>query len=577
MRDDARDDLVMDLVEAAMARPASERKTWLDARCAGDAELFGEVWDRIEWEMRMGGFLSEPVVAKPIPRHELLVPGGVLNGRFRLVRQVGTGKTSVVFEAIDSHSDARVAIKCPLPGCTLPDMPEIPAHPGICGVLGRHRAEVEEGPLEFLVLEFLAGETLQTCRGRLSRRQARDVARQLRSATEFARRHGVTAPGVSPRKVLVQEVPGGGLRAVIVGFTGDQPLPPPRPLKWLIALAAALAAGVAAFTFGTGPSTPPARLAILPPDFEAAGMLADLADRIDETAAGAAVYPLTDIAKLDGPSPEFAYSALHATHVLVLKKTGQGMASALVSEAATGHSVRDWEGRVEELPSHLYPLVGASLGARIAGPVSGPGWASYTQGLGRTAGDAIPLFESAARAEPGWVRPRSALAAARLAAGDLDGAVREAAEARRIDPNALSAVLVSARVAEAAGKPREAAAYYAQATVVAPHSQSAWRAMAAFHSRAPVGADAVADWNRATAVAPGFYPPSLELGRYLMSTGRFVEAESALRSAAEAAPGLVGALREWAQALRKIGRPEEADRTERRADALGAPRDLTPR
>jgi hypothetical protein len=55
-------DLVMSLVEMALARPAGERESYLENACDHDSKLFEEVWKYVEWEERMKGFLLDPLV-----------------------------------------------------------------------------------------------------------------------------------------------------------------------------------------------------------------------------------------------------------------------------------------------------------------------------------------------------------------------------------------------------------------------------------------------------------------------------------------------------------------------------------
>ncbi len=44
------------------------------------------------------------------------VPGTVLGDRFRIVRLLGSGGMGVVYEAVDSKLDRRVALNCTRPG-----------------------------------------------------------------------------------------------------------------------------------------------------------------------------------------------------------------------------------------------------------------------------------------------------------------------------------------------------------------------------------------------------------------------------------------------------------------------------
>src|SRR5262245_54588963 len=106
------DDLVMTLVEGALSRPESERKAYLESACTGDPDLLTQVWNYVEWEQRMGGFLLDPIIrATGEPEHPFET-GQLVEGRFRIVREVARGGMGIVFEAMDEKLNQRIAIKC---------------------------------------------------------------------------------------------------------------------------------------------------------------------------------------------------------------------------------------------------------------------------------------------------------------------------------------------------------------------------------------------------------------------------------------------------------------------------------
>ena len=53
------DDLVMNLVELALSQPPDTREAYLRTACTGDAELFSQVWDYVQWNHRMQDFLLD--------------------------------------------------------------------------------------------------------------------------------------------------------------------------------------------------------------------------------------------------------------------------------------------------------------------------------------------------------------------------------------------------------------------------------------------------------------------------------------------------------------------------------------
>jgi hypothetical protein len=61
------DDLVMTLVELALARSPEERERYVQVACACDSQLFEEVWKYVQAEERMNGFLLDSFF-RPIRR-----------------------------------------------------------------------------------------------------------------------------------------------------------------------------------------------------------------------------------------------------------------------------------------------------------------------------------------------------------------------------------------------------------------------------------------------------------------------------------------------------------------------------
>ena len=84
------DDLVMSLVELALACSPEERPNYLRSACGDDTKLLEQVRSYVEWEERMNGFLLDPLYpqARDEPRLE---PDDLLDGRFRIIREIAQG------------------------------------------------------------------------------------------------------------------------------------------------------------------------------------------------------------------------------------------------------------------------------------------------------------------------------------------------------------------------------------------------------------------------------------------------------------------------------------------------------
>ena len=168
---------VKDLFVEVEARPPAERGSYLDAHCAADPDLRAEV-ERL--------LANDPSVAlidrSPVP-HGLLrsasgaagkiAVGMLLEGRFRIVRMLGSGGMGDVYQAEDTRLDQMVAIKTIRTEFAADEnavarfrreisLARQVTHPSICRVFDFFSipVEVPAQPLDFLTMEFIDGETL---------------------------------------------------------------------------------------------------------------------------------------------------------------------------------------------------------------------------------------------------------------------------------------------------------------------------------------------------------------------------------------------------------------------------------
>jgi serine/threonine protein kinase/Flp pilus assembly protein TadD len=218
------DDLVMSLVEMALAKPLEERQAYLQSACANDSELFGKVWDYVECEQRMNGFLLEPLYP-PVSIEHPFKPEELLEGRFRIVREVAQGGMGIVYEAEDEKLERRIALKCAKTGFRKRLPPEVRhaseiSHPNVCKIFEIHTASTDQGEIDFLTMEFLDGETLaeRVRRGPAPEPEARAIALQLCAGLAEAHRKRVIHGDLKSNNVILTPANDAPARAVITDF-----------------------------------------------------------------------------------------------------------------------------------------------------------------------------------------------------------------------------------------------------------------------------------------------------------------------------------------------------------------------
>ncbi len=138
----------------------------------------------------------------------------ILDGRFRLLDEIGRGGMATVHRAQDLAGGGRVvAVKVPLPmfssGVGAWSMFQREAevlarldHPGVARLL----ASVRRPRGSYLVTEYVAGRTLAEClreRGTLREAEAIQVARRLCEAVEHVHARGIVHYDIKPANVLV--------------------------------------------------------------------------------------------------------------------------------------------------------------------------------------------------------------------------------------------------------------------------------------------------------------------------------------------------------------------------------------
>jgi len=218
------DDVLMDLMEQALARPKGQRREYLQNACGHDSELFGKAWNYVEWDERMQDFLLDPLFP-PAEEECPFEPGQLVNNRFRILRKVAQGGMGIVWEAIDERLERRVAIKCARTGFGKQLPPEVRnarevTHPNVCRIFEMHTASTSQGEVDFLCMEFLEGETLseRLRRGPLPKHECTGVALQLCAGLSAAHRKNVIHGDLKSNNIILTPGADGSIRAVIMDF-----------------------------------------------------------------------------------------------------------------------------------------------------------------------------------------------------------------------------------------------------------------------------------------------------------------------------------------------------------------------
>jgi tetratricopeptide (TPR) repeat protein len=215
---------VTDLFDAALERPAAERRSFLEAACPDDSALLAEV-TRLLTEFENAGTFLE---GSPFRPRQVFSAGTLISARYRIETLLGRGGMGEVYRAHDQLVDEKVALK------TLrsdrgadPDflgrfrqevqLSRKVTHPSVCRIfdVGLHE---EDGarPVHFFTMQLLEGETLAARlqrEGPLPADVALPMARQIADGLDAAHAAGITHGDLKSANVMFH-----GDRAVITDF-----------------------------------------------------------------------------------------------------------------------------------------------------------------------------------------------------------------------------------------------------------------------------------------------------------------------------------------------------------------------
>jgi tetratricopeptide (TPR) repeat protein len=209
-----------DLFQHAADLPRDERARFLDARCADNTALRLLVDQLLaENDAPTRGPLDSPLIAGQ-PRDDAPIPTHI--GRYEIVRVLGEGGMSVVFEARQQSPSRTVALKVLRPGVLSPELMrrfqhEIQVlgqlqHPGIAHI---YEAAVAQSsiapniqiPQPYFAMELIRGRSLTAfaLANNLSIPDRLELVAKVCDAVQYAHQKGVIHRDLKPPNILVPD------------------------------------------------------------------------------------------------------------------------------------------------------------------------------------------------------------------------------------------------------------------------------------------------------------------------------------------------------------------------------------
>lgn len=209
-----REQRVKEVYEAALQREPRERPAFLRAACQ-DESLRGEVESLLSQQALTGSASQpavegggDPVSVEPGP----LSIGQVLSGRFRIAQFIGRGGMGDVYLAHDQRLEREVAVKVVPPDVVADRSIRKRLHREARALSRLNHPNIEslidfdtESEIEFLVVEYIAGQTLSDMLGSgpLLEKEVARLGAQLASGLAAAHSQGVIHRDLKPGNLRV--------------------------------------------------------------------------------------------------------------------------------------------------------------------------------------------------------------------------------------------------------------------------------------------------------------------------------------------------------------------------------------
>ncbi len=215
------------LYHAALEFEPARWEAYLVAACGGDEALRQEVESLLKYEKLEERLIDQPALealarVMAVDQAESPIPSliGQSIGHFRILALLGKGGMGEVWLAEDVRLSRKVAIKL-LPAEFTADAARMRRfaqeartasalnHPNIITIHEIGEASAEQGPLHYIVTEYVEGETLrQKLTGasdhRIKLTEAIDLAAQVTAALAAAHKAGIAHRDIKPENVMVR-------------------------------------------------------------------------------------------------------------------------------------------------------------------------------------------------------------------------------------------------------------------------------------------------------------------------------------------------------------------------------------
>jgi serine/threonine-protein kinase len=214
------------IFEAAIERPAAERRAFAAGACAGNAALLGEVEAMLAAEGKPDPLLDRNRESSA-PDEGRFPAGTVLAGRYRILGLLGQGGMGEVYKAFDLILNQTVALKFLAPSLISEAalmrfrnearIARQVSHPNVCRV---YDLGMVEG-LHFLSMEYIDGEDLASLLrriGRLPQDKAIEFTRKICAGLSAAHERGVLHRDLKPANIMIDRR--GQVRITDFGLAG---------------------------------------------------------------------------------------------------------------------------------------------------------------------------------------------------------------------------------------------------------------------------------------------------------------------------------------------------------------------